>query len=473
MGNALNNLDYCNHLFDSTTDGYMQVKQIINDTEKITIFNTDNANLRQVVMDLDKSKDTYLSINTHFIPSGTFNTIRQFRALYIDLDLDKYAKTETVYMVYELVNNNKIPEPTMVIDSGRGLHLYWRIENAPFQARYTWQEIEDYLYFKLKNLGADLKATDGARILRIPNTINSKNNEECKILIMNEHLSYSMYELREKYLGYVPRKEKRYQIEFEQTKIIDKHKVLNFYNSYTLHNARANDLQTLCRIRNYDMKGYRNMIIHCYTYWLGITVRVPEDVEKKVIELNNAFMEPLPENEIRCILRCVDKIVDKFIVYENLVRAKEIPKSKKGVKDKLGYWYKNSTLIERLDITPLEQQELKTIISPKEKYRRSSDEQKEKKKSSRRNENGLTKREMQRQSNIKDVRGLFLKGHKQVEIAEMLNLSKGYVSKILKEISNSKVSSNVLFINCVLGISFNVLCNYILDISDILEMLVC
>lgn len=431
----MNSLDYCNHLFDSTTDGYMQVKQIVNDTEKITIFNTDNSNLRQVVMDLDKSKDTYVSINTHFIPSGTFNTIRQFRALYIDLDLDKFAKAETVYMVYDLVNSEKIPEPTMVIDSGRGLHLYWRIENAPFQARYTWQEIEDFLYFKLKGLGSDLKATDGARILRIPNTINSKNNGECKILILNEHLSYTMYDLRQKYLGYVPRKEKKYQIEFEQTKVIDKHKVLNFYNSYTLHSARAYDLQTLCRIRNYDMRGYRNMILHCYAYWLGITVRSSEEVEKKVIELNNAFREPLTENEIRCILRCINKVVDKFIVYENLVREKSIPKSQKGAKDKLGYWYKNSTLIDKLDITPLEQQELKTIICEKEKYRRRAEGQKEKKKSDRRNEDGLTKREIQKTATIRAVMKLYNKGHKQVDIAKRLNISKQRVSQIVRELA--------------------------------------
>lgn len=427
----MNNLDYCNHLFDNTTDGYMQIKQIVDDTEKITIYNTDNSNLRQVVMGLDANKNTYVSINTHFIPSGTFNTIRQFRALYIDLDLKKYAKAETVYMVYELVNKGTIPEPTMVIDSGRGIHLYWRIENAPFQARYTWQEIEDFLYFKLKNLGSDIQATDGARILRIPNTINSKNNAECKVLIMNENLSYSMYDLREKYLGYVAKKEKKYQIEFEQTKAIDKHKVLNFYNSYTLHNARAYDLQILCRMRNYDMRGYRNMVLHCYAYWLGITVRASEEVEKKVVELNNAFREPLTENEIRCILRCVSKVVDKFIVYENLVRSKEIPKSQKGAMDKLGYWYKNSTLIDKLNITPLEQQELKTIIGPKEKYRRSADEQKEKKKSSRRNEDGLTKREIQKTATIGAVRKLFLKGHKQVDIAKKLNISKGRVSQII------------------------------------------
>lgn len=39
---------------------------------------------------------------------------------------------ETTYMVYFLIYENKIPMPSMIVDSGRGVHLYWRIENAPY-----------------------------------------------------------------------------------------------------------------------------------------------------------------------------------------------------------------------------------------------------------------------------------------------------------------------------------------------------
>ena len=34
-----------------------------------------------------------------------------------------------------------------------------------------------------KALGADRKATDGARVLRLPGTINSKSDTDCKVLI--------------------------------------------------------------------------------------------------------------------------------------------------------------------------------------------------------------------------------------------------------------------------------------------------
>ena len=48
-------------------------------------------------------------------------------------------------MAYE----NKIPMPTMIVDSGRGLHIYWKIKNAPYGALNTWQELQDYLYLSL------------------------------------------------------------------------------------------------------------------------------------------------------------------------------------------------------------------------------------------------------------------------------------------------------------------------------------
>ena len=99
------------------------------------------------------------------------------------------------------MNQNKIPEPSMIADSGRGFHLYFRIKNAPKQAIQTFQELEDYLYYQLKELGADLSATDSARVLRLPGTINSRNKATCKIVSINKDIEYSMYELRDKYLN--------------------------------------------------------------------------------------------------------------------------------------------------------------------------------------------------------------------------------------------------------------------------------
>lgn len=430
--------DYCEHLYDDSTDGYLHIAHL-DENRKVKIYSTDDANVRKIVEEIGQ-EDVFITPNTTFIPVRRAQNIRQFRALFIDLDIDKlgYQKSETVYMVWELYYQDKLPKPTMVIDSGRGVHLYWRIENAPIQAWSTWQELEDYLYYQLKHLGADKQATDSVRVLRLPSSINSRNGSECKILYIDNETTYSMYDLRQAYLNYKP---KTTQIKMLEAYEKPTAKVIpnKFFTSYSLHLARIEDIETLCKLRNYNVKGYRNFILHCYAYWQGVTIRDEESLREEVYALNNAFKEPMKATEVDAILRCIPKAIDKFIAYEQGIRSGECKRVSKGMRDKGGYWYKNETLIERLDITEAEQKHMKTIIGTEEKYSRRRDKDREYQKAKRRNENGLTKREQSKQDTINSVKELYEKGYKQVQIVKQLGLTKGRVSQIIKELKNKKV----------------------------------
>ena len=263
--------EYYNHLYDDTTDGYLQLVKFEN--KKIKIFNGDSKELREIVEEYTSENDVFITPNTMYKRQRRVANIRQFRALFQDLDIHKlgYSKEETVCMIYILAYENKIPMPSMIVDSGRGIHLYWKIKNAPFGALKTWQELQDYLYYQLKHLKADRQATDGARILRLPNTINSKDKSICEVIVINDNLEYSMYDLREQYLNYNYTK----QLEFQETKTIKTNtRVINnkFFNSYSLHMSRVEDIETLCKLRNYNLTNYRNMVIHCYAYWKGIYI---------------------------------------------------------------------------------------------------------------------------------------------------------------------------------------------------------
>ena len=88
------------------------------------------------------------------------------------------------------------------------------------------------------------------------------------------------------------------------------------------------------------------------------------------------------------------------------------------MKDKGGYWYKNETLIERLNITTEEQRHMKTIIGLDEKYRRNN----ERRRDERRNENGLTKREQDKQDRIQEIKYLKEEGLSQSKVAKELNI---------------------------------------------------
>ena len=420
------NMDYINNLFDDTTDGYIQVMQIKRD-KQVKIYNTDRKKLKNILEIIEGETDTFIAPNTMYKPSRKVENIRQFRALYIDIDNVEGDQIGTTYRILELADHGIIPKPSMACDSGRGVHLYWRIKDAPYGALYTWQELEDYLYCKLKPFGADIKATDAARLLRIPNTINSKNNQKCRVLYVDEKLQYNMYDLREKYLHY---KTKSQQLEFIQTKKSTSNKVIinNFFNSYSLHMERSMDLLKLCKLRNYDLYHHRNMVLHCFAYWKGIYTRDIEQLTMEVIELNESFDEPLKKAEVRAIMRCIPKAIQKFIAYEQGVRSGENRRATKGMNDKEGYWYKNQTLIDSLNITQNEQKQLKTIIGIEEKYRRNN----KKRYDNRRNENGLTSKQQQLKELKEKVIELKEKGLNNTKIAGNLNIDRAKVRRLLK-----------------------------------------
>lgn len=414
---------YCNHLYDKSTDGYIQIFSLENGRVG-KVFNTNNKALRDVVEDIEGQLDFFITPNTFYKPYRQVNNIRQFRALYTDIDNCEGDKLHVAYTVFEMASNNIIPMPTMIVDSGRGLHIYWRIKNAPYGALYTWQELQDLFYTKLKVLGADSRALDGARVLRLPNTINSKNKSECKVLWKDDKLEYSMVDLRETYLH------EKYKKTIAKAKRNNSKVIANaFFNSYSLHMARAEDLETLVNLRNGNMKSYRNMALHCYSYWKGIYIRDPEELKEVVYEFNNSFNSPLKQTEVNAVLRCIPKAIDKFLEYEQGIRTGSDKRITKGMRDKGGYWYKNETLIERLDITEQEQRKLKTIIGTRVKY----DRKNEKRNKARRNENGLTNK----QQEIADLKTEILKlreeGLSLRVIAKKLNKSLGSIQNILKK----------------------------------------
>lgn len=422
MGQSLR---YKEHLFNNTTDGYIQIFNIDKD-KNIKIYNTNINGLREIVEEVKDKEDFFITPNTFYKPQRQVNNIRQFRALFIDIDNCEGDKHFIAYKLFELAEKNIIPSPTMIVDSGRGIHVYWRIKNAPYGALYTWQELQDYFYTQLKPLGADLRATDGARVLRLPNTINSRNKAKCRVMWQDDNLEYSMYDLREEYL-YDKYKKTIANINKTNRKIVQN----AFFNSYSLHIARSEDLETLVKLRNGKMNGSRNMALHCYAYWKGIYIRDIDELTEMVEEFNNSFTKPLKDSEVRAVLRCIPKAINKFLDYEQGIRSGLNKRVTKGMKDKGGYWYKNETLIERLEITEQEQRELKTIIGTTEKYERNN----QRRNKARRNEEGLTQRQQAKRERLNSILKLKKEGFNQSKIAEKLGITRQAVSKLLSELN--------------------------------------
>ena len=127
------------------------------------------------------------------------NNIKRLNALYVDIDCYKIGFTQQQVLLNLQDNyfNRKIPMPTFVINSGRGLYLIWKI-NEDRNALPRWQRVQNYLFEQCKIFNADPQALDAARIFRLPYSINSKNNETVSIMQFND-VNYTLYEIIKEY----------------------------------------------------------------------------------------------------------------------------------------------------------------------------------------------------------------------------------------------------------------------------------
>ena len=124
--------------------------------------------------------------------------LRSLRACYVDLD--NWTDWPAVLDALSMQN---LPSPSLVVESGRGLHLYWTLDPTSKQALPVWQAIQDNLVQKLLPFGADAQARDCTRVLRIVGSKNSKNDTEVRGWVINPR-KWSLHELADEVLG--PRK---------------------------------------------------------------------------------------------------------------------------------------------------------------------------------------------------------------------------------------------------------------------------
>ena len=353
-------------------------------------------------------KDVYISQNTFNNRSRRLIHLKELKALYIDIDCYKVnlSKEATKYFL-ENDLYGQIPVPNMLIDSGRGLYYIIFLENTVAEDLPKWQLIEKYLYEKLKDLGADNKALDATRVLRVVGSTNSKNNELVKVIDTYDY-QYTLDEIIENYIPEVNEDRKEKQNPKGVRKKGRKKKFVSLFNLYNLYYTRFKDIKKLVEIRNYEMTGYREITLFLIRYFLNVYHGDDDLVMEEVIEINNSFTEPLEINEVF-----------------NATRSGAI-----GATESV-YKYSNDKLIKLLDITPSEQKEMATIIGKSEKYYRNNKNRREQ----RRNEEGLTNKEADKLKNEEKILELKRKKYTLKQISKELNLSISYVKKISMKMS--------------------------------------
>ena len=356
-------------------------------------------------------KDIYYTPNTFNSPiKREREYLWQLHRFYIDIDhkagTEPIDPFEVVGAVEQLVEEKKIPQPTEYINSGRGIHIYWDINNCHIMLLDLWEKIENYLFNtikelerSIKNISVDSRVKDPTRLLRFPGSINSKSNSKCYSMLKNEENIYNIFDLKKAYI-----KTNR-QYKNNKSKIA----YLPTKNLYTLNMSRIEDFKQIVSLRNGEVKGYRNTLIMLYSYHYRLVNEITvEELIKVTKEFNKSFKEPYKAKELISVCRSVNRTVKHF----------QEDNSK-------GYKFTNKYIINALDIEEQEQRKLLTIISTGEKYRRNNERR------TPRNEEGLTSKQAELKELKTKVLELKEKGLNNSEIARKLDIDRKKVSRLV------------------------------------------
>ena len=180
-------------------------------------------------------ENVYYSQNTFYKPQRRIENIRQLRSLYVDVDFYTmdYNKEWILGKLQAEFYGQSIPEPNMIIFSGRGLVLIWLIDPVPHQALPLWQAVQNYLIKQLATIGADQKCSDAARIFRLGGSTNSKNGAQIHVEYRHDY----RYTLRDIQFDYLPDLTPKVSPKKDK-KANGRKKIIRLYNSYTLNYAR-------------------------------------------------------------------------------------------------------------------------------------------------------------------------------------------------------------------------------------------
>lgn len=383
---------------------------------------------KQLPLELEnwQGENIYYSQNTFYKPQRRIENIKQLRALYVDVDC--YNLNYDPYWVSEKLKlevfGEYLPHPNLTIYSGRGLVCIWLIEPVPSLVLPLWKAIQTYFFKQMEYVGADKKSIDPTRVFRVAGSINSKNNKEVFVEYSHDY----RYVLRELQAEYLPE-----LVSAQTKKSSHVSNVVHLHNIRSLHYARLLDIVKLAELRSFDLRGHRELICFLYRYWSCCLTDDEGESLSQMLDLNQAFKEPLARREVsRATLSA-----EKAWRAKNDEKANEeaIANGYPGA----GYNMKNCTIIRWLDITEDEQKYLKTIIGGNEKRRR----KRERDTLTFREKNGSIPRAeyLEKQKEITadklwQLRSAITRYPKMsnIRLAELLSVSESYIRKLKRQI---------------------------------------
>jgi hypothetical protein len=377
--------------------------------------------------------DVYLSLNAFEYGTRQTSALKQIRNIGVDIDCYKLniPVGRALEEIKRLIFKNAIPNPNVIMFSGRGLQLLYSISGgASPKMAFLSQYITAQFISELRHLGADTTGTDVTRVFRLPYSVNSRNGKQVTLEIWRT-LEYNLQEL---YSFCKPLEERRKPSKPKKGILHTLPSKKGLMDVYSLNTARKNDLETLVSLRMGEIEK-RNVLTYIYAYTVALIIKNKEATIEFALQLNQRFTDPQKVREIR---RTAGNGYDDAMKFFDEFKNRDYKmwyQDRDGIKRPM----KSSTIIDELDITHEEMKQLTTVIDKIEKQARDT-----KRKQIKRREEGVQKRETyineqhtKKDNNIKQVIDMLEKGYKQKEIAEAIGVSKAWISRLVKELKTT------------------------------------
>lgn len=409
------------------------------------------SEMHQVIHLLDKNTDTWISQAEFTRPNRRVVNLWRLGLLFIDLDTynipglrDKSPDKQVSELLF-FCGLEGIPKPSLINFSGRGLQAKWFLDKPlPRAALPRWNRVQLELVNKLADFGADAQAKDASRVLRLVETVNTKNNEMCAVVHVTEQsglpiqycfeylcemlLPFTRDDLAilkaERHEEYLKRKAHREKFTILSGGAEPNH--LHGFSGRQLAWHRLEDLRTIAKLRGGVKPGQRML----HLFW-----------QINFLILSGATNSNQMYHEAKALARQLDSNWEYdssalSSLYERAVKfgnGEEVEFD--GQKYPALYTPKNDTLINLFEITDDEQRKLKTIITPAMARERDA----ERKKVYRMEKGGVSeaeynaKRAAEMNERKEKAMALREKGLSYRAIAHELKVSVASVHKYLKE----------------------------------------
>ncbi|MDC8771725.1 hypothetical protein [Roseateles albus] len=360
----------------------------------------------------ESGRDAFIGQNEFWKPNR--QAINVWRMTTQFVDLDTYNVPDLAWrlpetqrdMLLQFIDDEGLPPPSVILFSGRGLQVKWHLAGAlpPRRAVPRWQVVQDELCRRFTKFGSDIKARDVSRVLRVAGTVNTKSGELVRILyrgnvcamggermanggvgydfdlLANEVLPCSRVEL-------AANAESRVRLQEEgeaesarrRDAVRERLAVVDGGNSATRKKSssakglvatqlawdRLEDLRSLSELRGWTSTGApagrRDMMMFLSACFLADS-RLCIDINPQLKSLASEFA---PTWTVAELASCTSTALSRAAAAE---RGEKVLFG--GAEVCPRYRFKNSTLVNLLDISPYEQRQLQTIFGPDEVRRR-------------------------------------------------------------------------------------------------------